>query len=42
MPGARQMRFQVDVRNLFDNAYRSFPGAPELGRFAMARVVYEF
>ena len=42
VPGARQMRFQVDVRNLFDNAYRSFPGSPELGRFAMARVVYEF
>ncbi|MDP2496680.1 MAG: TonB-dependent receptor [Candidatus Palauibacterales bacterium] len=42
VPGARQMRFQLDVRNLFDNGYRSFPGAPELGRFAMARVVYEF
>ena len=32
---------QLSVNNLFDTGYRSFPGVPKIGRFAMVRVRYE-
>ena len=33
--------FQISVSNLFDSAYRSFVGVPEVGRLLMARVRYD-
>ena len=32
---------QLSVNNVLDTAYRSFAGAPEIGRFAMLRVKYD-
>ncbi len=32
---------QVTVSNLFDEAYRSFVGVPEIGQFVMAQVKYD-
>jgi outer membrane receptor protein involved in Fe transport len=32
---------QLSVSNIFDEAYRSFVGVPEIGRFAMLRVKYD-
>ena len=32
---------QLSVNNVFDTGYRSFPGVPRVGRFAMVRVRYE-
>ncbi|MFC1791116.1 TonB-dependent receptor domain-containing protein [Gemmatimonadota bacterium] len=32
---------QLSVNNLFNSAYRSFVGVPEIGRFAMLRVKYD-
>jgi outer membrane receptor for ferrienterochelin and colicins len=32
---------QLSVSNLFDSAYRSFVGVPEVGRFTMIRVKYD-
>lgn len=42
IPGMEGVRLQVDVQNLFDQEYRTFPGSPELGRFTLARVRYSF
>ena len=36
-----QATLQLTVSNLFDSAYRSFVGVPEIGRFIMARVRYD-
>ena len=36
-----QATLQVTISNLFDRAYRSFVGVPEIGRFIMVRVRYE-
>ncbi len=33
---------QLSVQNLLDEEYRSFPGAPFIGRMAMLRLKYEF
>lgn len=38
-PGAT---LQLDVQNVLDEDYSTFPGAPELGRFTMARLKYAF
>jgi hypothetical protein len=35
------MSVQVDVTNLFDNSYQSFPGTPFLGRVVLARITYD-
>ena len=32
---------QLAVTNLFDSAYRSFVGVPDIGRFAIARIKYD-
>lgn len=39
-PGLEETTLQLDVDNLLDEGYRAFPGAPELGRVMMGRVVY--
>ncbi len=31
---------QLDVTNIFDESYQSFPGTPILGRVALFRIVY--
>ena len=36
-----QATLQLTVSNLFDQAYRSFVGVPDIGRFIMARVRYD-
>jgi outer membrane receptor for ferrienterochelin and colicins len=33
---------QLSVTNIFDEPYRAFVGVPEIGRFAMLRLRYEF
>lgn len=42
LPGLRNVALQVDVQNLLDEEYRTFPGSPTLGRFTLARVRYSF
>lgn len=42
IPGFRDLTLQLDVQNLLDEEYRSFPGAPRLGRLTMARARYTF
>ena len=32
---------QLAVTNLFDSAYRSFVGVPNIGRFAILRLKYD-
>ena len=32
---------QLSINNVLDTGYRSFPGVPKIGRFAMVRVRYE-
>jgi outer membrane receptor for ferrienterochelin and colicins len=39
MPGTT---LQLNVQNLLDEKYRSFPGVPEIGRMALLRLRYEF
>jgi len=41
VPGYKNVWFQVDVMNLFDNNYSSFVGTPTLGRFLLARVRWD-
>ncbi len=42
LPGFRDLWLQLDVQNLFDNSYQTFVGTPELGRFLLARVRWDF
>ncbi|MGH7542122.1 MAG: TonB-dependent receptor domain-containing protein [Gemmatimonadota bacterium] len=42
IPGWENVWLQVDVQNVLDNQYQSFVGAPELGRFALVRVRYDW
>jgi iron complex outermembrane receptor protein len=41
IPSLSGMSVQVDVTNLFDNSYQSFPGTPFLGRVVLARITYD-
>lgn len=41
-PGARNVWLQLDIQNLLDNQYQAFVGAPELGRFALLRLRYDW
>ena len=41
IPTVRGMSIQVDVNNVFDNSYQSFPGTPFLGRVVLARLTYD-
>lgn len=42
IPGFRDLTLQLDVQNLFDEDYATFPGAPQMGRLTMARARYTF
>jgi outer membrane receptor protein involved in Fe transport len=42
LPQMRGATLQLAVQNLLDEDYRSFPGVPNIGRFAMLRLRYEF
>lgn len=42
IPGYRQVTAQLDVQNVLDNSYQTFVGAPELGRFILLRLKYDF
>ncbi len=42
LPTIRGASVQFTVSNLFDEAYRSFVGVPEVGRLALLRLRYEF
>ncbi len=42
LPGIRGASVQFSVQNLLDSGYRSFVGAPEIGRMALLRLRYEF
>ena len=40
IPGAEGLRAQLDVQNVFDEGYQSFPGTPTIGRFTMLRLLW--
>lgn len=42
LPQVRGASLQFTVTNLFDSAYRSFIGTPEIGRMALLRLRYDF
>ena len=42
VPGYDELWFQVDVSNVFDNAYQSMAGAPMIGRVILARLRWDF
>lgn len=42
IPGMRGAAVQLNVQNLLDDKYRSFPGVPEIGRMALLRLRYDF
>ncbi len=41
IPTARGMSIQVDVTNLLDKSYQSFPNTPYLGRVVLGRITYD-
>ncbi len=40
LPGSSGITAQLDVQNVLDNSYSSFPGTPDLGRLAMLRLIW--
>ncbi len=42
VPGYEDLWFQVDVSNVFDDAYQSMVGAPAIGRVVLARLRWDF
>ena len=42
IPGYDDLWFQVDVSNVFDQAYQSMVGAPAIGRVVLARMRWDF
>lgn len=42
LPIRQDATLQLAVQNVLDDAYRSFPGSPEIGRMALLRLKYEF
>lgn len=40
IPGSRGLRAQLDVQNVFDKSYSTFPGTPMLGRFTVLRMLW--
>lgn len=40
IPGAGGLHAQLDIQNVFDEGYQTFPGTPSLGRFAMLRLLW--
>jgi hypothetical protein len=41
IPTLRGMSVQVDVTNMLDKRYKSFPGTPSLGRVILGRITYD-
>jgi iron complex outermembrane receptor protein len=41
-PGRTGLTLQLDIQNLFDDGYQSFVGSPELGRYSVLRLVWNF
>jgi iron complex outermembrane receptor protein len=41
IPTLRGMSVQVDVTNMLDKSYKSFPGTPSLGRVILGRITYD-
>lgn len=39
-PGTDGLRAQLDVQNVLDEGYQSFPGTPTIGRFTMLRLLW--
>jgi hypothetical protein len=42
VPGMRNVWLQLDVQNVLDNSYQSFVGTPELGRFGLLRLRWDY
>lgn len=42
IPQLRGMSVTLDVSNILNDGYQTFIGSPELGRFALLRVMYDF
>lgn len=42
IPRVRGASVQLNIQNLLDEKYRSFPGVPEFGRMALLRLRYDF
>lgn len=42
IPGLAGTTAQLSVQNVFDTAFRSFPGTPEVGRMGILRLRYQF
>lgn len=42
IPALRDMTLTLDVSNVLNTGYQTFIGSPELGRFALLRLMYEF
>ncbi|MBI4409585.1 MAG: TonB-dependent receptor, partial [Gemmatimonadetes bacterium] len=42
LPMVRRVSAQLAVQNLFDKKYQSFLGVPEIGRFGLLRLNYQF
>lgn len=40
IPGLDGMKAQIDVQNVLDNDYSSFPGTPDLGRYTVLRLLW--
>ncbi|MDT8435626.1 MAG: TonB-dependent receptor [Gemmatimonadota bacterium] len=40
IPGNREISVQLDISNVLDDEYQSFPGTPSLGRFSLLRVLW--
>lgn len=40
IPGTDGLRAQLDVQNVFNDGYQTFPGTPTLGRFTMLRLLW--
>lgn len=40
LPGASGITAQLDIQNVFDDSYSSFPGTPDLGRYSVIRLIW--
>jgi hypothetical protein len=40
LPGSSGITAQIDIQNVFDDSYSSFPGTPDLGRYSVLRLLW--
>ena len=40
LPGSSGITAQIDIQNVFDDSYSSFPGTPDLGRYSVLRLIW--